>query len=73
MKELELYNPELLSKRRIVAITKCDLPDPAEFSTKDIRRALPPGLTIVFISSVAGSGLNTLKDELWKALNERKQ
>lgn len=73
MKELELYNPELLSKRRIVAITKCDLPDPAEFSTKDIRRALPPGLPIVFISSVVGSGLNTLKDELWKALNERKQ
>ena len=73
MKELELYNPELISKRRIVAITKCDIPEPAELNTKEIRRALPPGLTIVFISSVTGSGLNTLKDELWKALNERKQ
>ena len=73
MKELELYDPELISKRRIVAITKCDIPEPAELNTKEIRRALPPGLTIVFISSVTGSGLNTLKDELWKALNERKQ
>ena len=73
LKELQGYNPELLNKRRIVAITKCDIPDQADFSTKDIRRTLPPGLPIVFISSVTGSGLNTLKDELWKALNERKQ
>ena len=72
LKELQEYNPELLEKRRVVAITKCDLPDPTDFSTKDIRRALPPGLPIVFISSMAGSGLNTLKDELWKALNESK-
>lgn len=73
LKELREYNPDLLDKRLIVAITKCDLPNPTEFSTKDIRRALPPGLPIVFISSVTGSGLNTLKDELWKVLNERKQ
>lgn len=71
MKELELYNPELLEKKRVVAITKCDIPDQTSFNTKEIRRALPPGLPIVFISSVSGSGLNTLKDELWKALNER--
>ena len=73
LKELREYNPDLLDKRLIVAITKCDLPNPTEFSTKDIRRALPPGLPIVLISSVTGSGLNTLKDELWKVLNERKQ
>lgn len=73
LKELREYNHDLLDKRLIVAITKCDLPNPTEFSTKDIRRALPPGLPIVFISSVTGSGLNTLKDELWKVLNERKQ
>lgn len=71
LKELQEYNPELLDKRRVVAITKCDLPDLSDFNTKEIRRTLPPGLPIVFISSVSGSGLNTLKDELWKALNER--
>ncbi len=71
LRELEQYNPELLDKKRVVVITKCDIPDQADFNTKDIRRALPPGLPIVFISSVSGSGLNTLKDELWKALNER--
>ena len=70
MRELEQYNPQLLSKRRVVAVTKCDLPDPGDFSAKDIRRALPPGLPVVFISSVTGSGLNSLKKELWSALND---
>ena len=71
LKELQEYNPELLDKRQVVAISKCDLPDPSDFNTKEIRRSLPPGLPIVFISSVSGSGLNNLKDELWKALNEK--
>lgn len=71
MKELEQYNPGLLEKKRVIAITKCDIPDPSGFSTKNLRRSLPPGLPIVFVSSVTGSGLNALKDELWKALNER--
>lgn len=70
MRELEQYNPQLLAKRRVVAVTKCDLPDPVGFSAKAIRRALPPGLPIVFISSVTGSGLNSLKKELWTALND---
>ena len=35
-----------------------------------LRRALPPGLPTVFISSVTGSGINALKEELWKVLNE---
>ena len=51
-------------------LPKGDLPDPADFSAKDIRRALPPGLPVVFISSVTGSGLNSLKKELWSALND---
>ena len=70
LKELQAYSPELLDKRRVVSITKCDLQDPAELHTKEIRRALPPGLPTVFISSVTGSGVNALKEELWKALNE---
>lgn len=69
LKELQAYSPELLDKRRVVAITKCDLQDPAELYTKGIRRALPPGLPTVFISSVTGLGINALKEELWKALN----
>ena len=71
MRELQEYNPELLEKQRVIAITKCDIPDQNQFNAKEIRRALPPGLPIVFISSVAGVGLNNLKNELWKALNER--
>ena len=70
LKELQAYSPELLDKRRVVSITKCDLQDPAELHTKEIRRALPPELPTVFISSVTGSGINALKEELWKALNE---
>lgn len=71
LRELEQYNPELLSKKRVVAITKCDLPDPSKFNAKEIRRALPPGLPIVFLSSLTGSGLGALKDELWTALSGR--
>ena len=65
--ELRQYNPELLDKPRVVAISKCDLiPD---MDTKSVRRSLPPGLPIVFISSVAGDGINILKDTLWKQIN----
>lgn len=71
MRELHEYNLELLEKQRVIAITKCDIPDQNQFNAKEIRRALPPGLPIVFISSVASIGLNNLKNELWKALNER--
>lgn len=69
LRELEEYNPEMLAKRRVVAITKCDIPTPENLDTKALRRALPPGLPIVFISSVTGSGLGDLKDVLWKELN----
>jgi len=65
--ELRQYSPELLSKPRVVAITKCDLvPD---LDTKAVRRSLPCGLPIVFISSVTGQGLEGLKDELWNRIN----
>lgn len=65
--ELRQYNPELLAKPRVVAITKCDL-DP-DMDMKSIRRSLPCGLPIVFISSVSGMGMDKLKDELWKQIN----
>ncbi|MBQ1936678.1 MAG: GTPase ObgE [Bacteroidales bacterium] len=64
--ELKLYNPELLTKQRVLAITKCDLID--EQIEKEIKPHLPRKIPYVFISSSTGQGLNKLKDELWKAL-----
>ena len=68
LKELKLYNPELLDKKRILAVSKCDLTDPESLSR--IKRKLPPGLPSVMISSVAQTGLEELKDLIWKQLNE---
>ena len=64
--ELRLYNPELLDKRRILAITKSDLLD-IELM-EEIRKDLPP-LPYVFISSITGFGIRELKDKLWAMLN----
>ena len=68
LNELQEYNPELLVKDRVLAITKCDLVD--EKAIAKIEKKLPADIPHVFISSVAGTGLNTLKEELWKALNK---
>lgn len=67
LNELKLYNPELLDKKRVLAITKCDLID--KEIEQDLAKSLPRGIPHVFISSVAGEGLAELKDALWKALN----
>ena len=67
--ELEQYNPELLDKQRLLAITKCDLLD--EQLMQEMRQDLPD-IPTVFISSVSGLGLNTLKDQLWECLNAPK-
>ena len=64
--ELEKYNPELLDKRRLLAITKSDLLD--EELKEEIRRELPQ-VRYHFISSVANEGLVTLNDIIWKMLN----
>ncbi len=65
--ELEKYNPELLDKKRILAITKSDLLD--EELTAEIKADLP-SVPFVFISSVAQYNLDKLKDMLWAQLNE---
>jgi GTP-binding protein len=65
--ELEAYNPELLDKSRILAITKSDLLD-NELKT-EIRKQLPE-LPYIFISSITGEGIKDLKDMLWEALND---
>ena len=67
LNELKEYNPELLVKDRVQAVTKCDLIDAGE--QQKIQKKLPADIPHVFISSVARTGLNELKEELWKALN----
>ncbi|TYB79320.1 GTPase ObgE [Bizionia myxarmorum] len=67
--ELKRYNPEILDKERIIAITKCDMLDDelkAELKT-ELDGDLP--VDYLFISSVAQQGLQELKDKLWKSLN----
>ena len=68
LNELEEYNPELLVKDRVLAITKTDLID--EKQKAKIEKKLPADIPHVFISSVAQTGLNELKEELWKALSK---
>jgi GTP-binding protein len=66
MNELEKYNPELLDKKRILAITKSDLLD-SELK-REIRKDLPD-IPWLFISSFNREGIRALKDLLWKELN----
>lgn len=68
LKELKLYNPELLDKQRVLAITKCDMID-EEIEAK-LKKTLPKKIPHVFISSASGEGLPKLKDLLWEALQK---
>ncbi len=67
LKELQQYNPELLDKQRILAVTKSDMID--EELKEEIEKDLPD-VPYVFISSVAQQGLAELKDLIWQKLNE---
>jgi GTPase len=69
MDELEQYNPELMDKKFIIAISKSDMLD-EELKT-DIEKELPADIPHIFISSVTGKGLPELKDILWNALQEQ--
>ena len=66
--ELTQYNPELLDKERLLAITKCDMLD--EELMTEMRAHLPEGLPTVMISSVTGLNIQQLKDMLWEALHK---
>lgn len=68
LNELRQFNPELMDKQRLLAITKCDMLD--EELAAEIRGELPEGVSCVMISSVAGQGLAELKDMLWRAIND---
>ena len=75
LRELEQYNPELLTKARILAVSKTDIPRVDEDGNE-----LPPidyaqlkdrlGIEVLPISSVAGQGIDELKDALWTELNK---
>jgi len=67
LNELQTFNPELLDKKRILAITKSDMLD--EELENEMRSTLPKELETVFISSVTGKNITQLKDMIWNALN----
>ena len=67
LNELAQFNPEMLQKHRVLAVTKCDLLD--EELMEMLRQDLPQDLQVVFISAVTGMGLSELKDILWAELN----
>lgn len=66
--ELEMYNPELLDKPRLLAVTKCDLID--KEMEELLKPTLPEDIITVFISAVSGYGLMELKDKLWMLLTD---
>lgn len=65
--ELKKFNPDMLEKHRVLAVTKCDLLDDELISM--LKEELPDDLPVVFISAVTGYGLDELKDVLWRELN----
>ncbi|MBP6400885.1 MAG: GTPase ObgE [Bacteroidia bacterium] len=68
LNELKQFNPELLDKARVLAITKCDMLDAGLI--EEMRKELPEEIKSVFISSVAQMGIDELKDMLWIELNK---
>ncbi len=66
--ELKKYNPELLDKKRILAVTKCDMMD--EVMLKQLKRTLPRTLDTIMISSVSGMNIMELKDLIWSKMTE---
>ena len=68
LNELKLYNPELMHKDKLLAISKSDMLD--EELTEEIKKELPEGIETLFISSVAQQGITELNDLIWKTLND---
>ena len=65
--ELRNFNPEMMDKHRVLAVTKCDLLDDELIAM--LRETTPDAIPVVFISSVTGKGISELKDVLWRELN----
>ena len=71
LSELEKYNPQLLTKARILAISKCDIADP-EIDLDQLSKQLAEdlGISVICFSSASGMGIAQLKDMLWEELNK---
>jgi len=65
--ELKRYNPDLLDKKRLLAITKCDMLDAQMM--EEMKAHLPEGVDYLFISSVSGYNIDQLKDLVWHQIN----
>jgi len=72
LSELERYNPELLDKNRVIAISKADLLDQELKTelTEELKKTLPKEITFILISAVAQQGIQELKDLLWNQLQD---
>lgn len=68
LNELRQYNPELLHKKRLLAISKSDMLDDELVAA--MQKELPPDIPAVFISSVTNKGVSELKDLIWRALHD---
>ena len=66
--ELEEYNPDLIRKQRVLAISKSDMLDDELIAA--IEKELPADIPHIFISSVSGFGITELKDLLWTEINK---
>lgn len=69
LKELEQFNPELLDKPRLLAVSKRDLID--DELEEMLRPGLPEGIPCIFISAVTGYQKDKLKDQLWQMINKK--
>ncbi|HEV7381442.1 MAG TPA: GTPase ObgE [Dyadobacter sp.] len=68
LNELKLYNPSLLDKTRLLAISKSDIL--SEEERDDLKNTIPSGMPYLFISSVTQEGIDSLKDRIWSAIND---
>lgn len=69
LNELEKFNPEMLQKTRVLAVTKCDILDEELMAMLKEELSGLTSLPVVFISAVTGYGIDDLKDLLWRELN----
>jgi GTPase len=67
LNELEQYNPALLHKQRILAISKSDLLEPE--AIKKLTKKMPKGIPYIFFSAITGQGIGPLKEMLWQQIN----
>jgi GTP-binding protein len=67
LNELRKYNPELLDKKRLLAISKCDMLD--DELLNELKKEIPVEIPSIFISAVTNQGITELKDLIWRTLN----